>query len=133
MGMIVNAQVNETIVEAAVAATGAHNKQCSRLLSPAISARCLTSGQCCHQPITEGACRLFKGACHGQHGLFSNQNVALTCIMFSRVTSCPGKALVACIGRWFTTEPDDAHLAGSAAFIFTGKLGYRLFCREATC
>src|SRR2546421_12364275 len=131
--MIVNAQIDETVVEAAIAATCANNEQCCRLLSPAIPSRCLTSSQCCHQPVTQGARRLFKGVCHGQHGIFSDQNVALTGIMFSRVTSRPGKTLVACIGRRFTVGSNDSHLAGSAACIFVGKLCYRLCCREATC
>jgi hypothetical protein len=63
--MVIDTQIDEMVIEAAVAATWAHDKQRCRLFSSTISSSCLARGERFHQPVTEVARGLFKGVRHG--------------------------------------------------------------------
>src|SRR5579884_4195753 len=126
---VVHAQVNEAVVEAAIAALFTNHKQPCRLLAPTVASGSLSGGQSGHQTITQRAWRLLKSAGHRLHCLGSHQNVALAGVILADHAACPGIAVAAGIARRFPLRRDNAHLAAGSSLVLAQQLGQRLFRR----
>src|SRR5579875_322160 len=130
---VIYAQVNEAVVEAAVASPCAYHEQRRRLLSPAISPCRLPGCQRRQQAITERAGRLLKGACHRLHRLFSDQNIALAGVILSCYAACPGIAVLAGIAYRFSLRRDDTDLAAGPSLVVAQQSFKRLPRRQPAC
>src|SRR6185312_1558690 len=117
MGMIIHTQINETIIEAAISAFFTHDKQCCRLLSPAITTRCLPRCKGGHQSITKMSARLLKCAGHRRDRVLAHQNITLAGVMFPYMATSPGKTFITCKSCRFALHSHDSYLAAGTTLI----------------
>ncbi len=97
--MVVNTQVQESVVEAAVAAARLDDDERGGLLPPAVPTGRLPRPEGRNEPDRELLpLRALECGCHGVHRLAADQDVALASVIRAGTSTRPGEATGAGVG-----------------------------------
>src|SRR6478609_3485640 len=91
--MLVHAQIDHAVVEAAIAACLTHDEQRGGLLAATIPSRALPRRQRLHQPVSKASLRLLERFGERAHRVLAHQNIALRREVRSNHSASPGKAV----------------------------------------
>jgi hypothetical protein len=97
--VVVHAQVDVAVVEAAVAAVFAGDENRSGLLTARVATRLFARFQRCHEFECEFALRLLERLRHRLHDGFTREDVALRGEVFACDATCPAQAALPCEAR----------------------------------
>src|SRR6266545_3075794 len=108
--MILDAELDDHVRHARVAAVPLHDEEGGGLLPAAIAAGCLRGGQAVDQPLGEGPATRLEGLGESLDGLCRDEDVALDRVAFARAPTGPVEALLAGVRRGATLGVDDPQL-----------------------
>ncbi len=119
--VLVDAQVDEAVGEAGVAAVALDDEQGGRLLAAPVAAGSLRGVEAVEQALGERARRALEGLGDRVHGRGRDEDVALSCVAVAGPAAGPVHALAAGEARSDPVPVDDAELAVFAPVVVSGQ------------
>ena len=129
--MLVHAQVDHAVVEAAISACLTHDEQRGGLLAATVASRALPRRQRLHQPMRQTALRLLESLGERAHGILADEDIALRGEVRPRHPTRPGKAVRASKSRRAPLRVHNPNLALLWAIIRARQRGDSLLRRLA--